>query len=241
MTSIRGVNGFRSSWRVRAFFGEQGIEEQEAGADDDGTVGHIEVGPVVAEDVDLNEVDDGAVDDAIVEVAERSAEHQGEGGGGEGDSAAEADQGDEDGDCGDGGKGNESPADGVGRGGVGEEREGRALIEPVRDAQEAGDDGDGFAEGRCARPRVDLGERSATMTTAEMSRSQGSLRGAGKLTGRPRTVTVAVDSETVEQWTVDSVCVVRRRLIGWPPAVGSGMPISWSALWQRVQTFCQMP
>jgi len=68
---------------------------------------------VITKDVDFNEVDDGAVEDSIVQVAESSAEHQGESSGGQGDLAAEADQGDEDCDCGDGGKGNESPADGI--------------------------------------------------------------------------------------------------------------------------------
>jgi len=51
------------------FPGEEGIEEQKAGAYDDGTVGYVEVGPMIAEDVDLNEVDDRTVEDSIVEVA----------------------------------------------------------------------------------------------------------------------------------------------------------------------------
>ena len=76
--------------------GQQRIEEKEAGADDDGTIGHVEVGPVIAEDVDLNEVDDRAVEDSIVEVAESSPKHQGEGNGGETDLTAEPNEGDED-------------------------------------------------------------------------------------------------------------------------------------------------
>ena len=39
-------------------FGQQGVDEKEAGTDDDGAVGDVEVGPVIAEDVDFYEVDD---------------------------------------------------------------------------------------------------------------------------------------------------------------------------------------
>ena len=47
---------------------------------------------------------------------------------------------------GDGGKGDKSPANGVGGGGVGKEGKGGALVEPVGDAEEAGNDGDGVAK-----------------------------------------------------------------------------------------------
>ena len=42
----------------RGLLREQGIEEEKAGASDDGAVGDVEVRPVVGEDVDFNEVDD---------------------------------------------------------------------------------------------------------------------------------------------------------------------------------------
>ena len=45
------------------------------------------------------------------------------------------------------GEADQGPADGVRRGGVGEEREGRAFVGPVGDAEDVGDDGDGAAEG----------------------------------------------------------------------------------------------
>lgn len=124
---------------------QEGIEEQETRTDDDGAVGDIEVGPVVAEDVDFNEVDDRAVDDAIVQVAESATKNEGEGNRGDVDSAAEADEGNQNCEGRNSGKGDQAPADGVGRGRVGEEREGRAFVEPVRDPQEAGDHGDGIA------------------------------------------------------------------------------------------------
>ena len=50
--------------------------EEEAGADDDAAVGYVEIGPVVVNDVDFEEVDDVVVTDAVVEVAERSAEDE---------------------------------------------------------------------------------------------------------------------------------------------------------------------
>ena len=59
--------------------GAEDFEEEEAGSDDDGGVGYVEVGPVVVDDADFEEVDDVAVADAVVEVAEGSAEDEGEG------------------------------------------------------------------------------------------------------------------------------------------------------------------
>ena len=53
---------------------------------------------MVAEDVDFDEVDDGAVSDAVVQVAERSAQYQGKRDRDEGYPAAEADERDQDGD-----------------------------------------------------------------------------------------------------------------------------------------------
>ena len=50
--------------------GAEDFDEQEAGADDDAAVGYVEVGPVVVDDVDFEEVDDVVEADAVVEVAE---------------------------------------------------------------------------------------------------------------------------------------------------------------------------
>ena len=69
------------------FLGQQGIEHQQAGAGHDGAVGHVEVRPVIGEDVDLDEVDDRAVGDAVVDVADGAAQYQGQGDGGERDAA----------------------------------------------------------------------------------------------------------------------------------------------------------
>ena len=56
---------------------QQRIKQQHAGAGDNGGIGHVEVRPVIAEDVDLNEVDDLAVaQNAVVDVAERAAENE---------------------------------------------------------------------------------------------------------------------------------------------------------------------
>ena len=68
---------------------QQRIKQQHAGAGDDRGVGHVEVGPVIAEDVDLNEVDDRAVENAVVNVAERAAENERESDGRERELAAE--------------------------------------------------------------------------------------------------------------------------------------------------------
>ena len=125
---------------------EQRIEEEQAGAGDDGGVGHVEVGPVVGEDVDLNEVDDRAIDDAVVNVADCAARM----------SAramvvsvtgCRAQQSDKDGERRGDRECDQRPADEVRRSRVGEEREGRAFVGPVSDAQDARDDGDGSAEG----------------------------------------------------------------------------------------------
>ena len=62
--------------------------EEEAGSDDDAGVGYVEVGPVVVDDADLEEVDDIVVADAVVEVAEGSAEDEGKGYGRDGEGTA---------------------------------------------------------------------------------------------------------------------------------------------------------
>ena len=63
--------------RFGGFYGEQGVEQKEAGSDDDGTIGHVEIGPVIAKDMDFDEINHGAVDDPIVQIAKSPAEYQG--------------------------------------------------------------------------------------------------------------------------------------------------------------------
>ena len=65
--------------------GAEDFEQQEAGADDDAGVGDVEVGPVVVVDFHGEEVDDVVEADAVVEVAEGSAEDEGERDRGEGE------------------------------------------------------------------------------------------------------------------------------------------------------------
>ena len=55
---------------------------------------------MVAENVDFNEVDDGAVEEAVVDVAEGSAEDAGEGEGNEREAVTETDEEYEDGEGG---------------------------------------------------------------------------------------------------------------------------------------------
>ena len=79
--------------------------------------------------------------------------------------SAEAHHGDENDERGEEREGDQAPADRVGRGGVGEERKGRALVGPVGDAQKVRDDGNGAADGDArAIPSV-LVSRSSKMMT----------------------------------------------------------------------------
>src|SRR5580700_9779999 len=94
--------------------GTKDFDDEEAGADDDATVGYVEVGPVVVDDVDFEEVDNVVVADAVVEVAGGSAEDEGEGYRGEGEVAAYAPDHAQENEDGDGGEGDEDVADGDG-------------------------------------------------------------------------------------------------------------------------------
>src|ERR1700722_16272503 len=80
-----------------ALLRQQRIKQEQACAGDDGAIGYVEVGPGIAEDVDFDEVDDGAVEDAVVDVAQRSSQNQREGDGGEREPVAQADEGNENG------------------------------------------------------------------------------------------------------------------------------------------------
>ena len=101
---------------------------------------------MVAEDVDLNEVDDRAVEDAVVDVAEGASQNQREGDGGEAEAVAKADEGDEHGDQEHEREADQDPADEMRRSGFGEEGKGRALVGPMGDAEDARDDRDGAAD-----------------------------------------------------------------------------------------------
>src|SRR6202453_3644046 len=91
----------------------------------DAAVGYVEVGPVVGVDVDFEEVDDVVVADAVVEVAEGSAEDEGEGYGADGEGAADSPKHGKEDEDGEDGEGDEDVTDGDWRGGFGEHAEGR--------------------------------------------------------------------------------------------------------------------
>ncbi len=131
--------------------GEECIKQEQACANDDGGVGNIEVWPAVTDDVDLNEVDDGAVGDAVMHVAECAAEDERERDRGAVDVVAETDHDDEDDKCRGEREDDETPADGVWGRGVGKEREGSSLVGPMRDEEEMRDDGNGVADGDLER------------------------------------------------------------------------------------------
>ena len=54
------------------------LEDKQAGSDNNCRVGEVEVGPMVGTDVYINEVDDVVVDNAIVKVADGTAEDKSE-------------------------------------------------------------------------------------------------------------------------------------------------------------------
>ena len=58
--------------------GAQCVEDEENPANDNGRVGDVEVGPVVVDDADLEEVRDHAEADAVPDVANGPAEDESE-------------------------------------------------------------------------------------------------------------------------------------------------------------------
>ena len=141
----------RFIWRCSGcgFSWQQGVDEQEDAAADDGRVSDVEVGPVIAPmaeaQIDFDEIGDHAETKAVPYIAKRSAEDESESDVGQGKTAtffqkqAEDDHHDEERESG------QHPACAAGGGGVGEEAEGGSGIEDVRDAQIARDDGKGVA------------------------------------------------------------------------------------------------
>lgn len=59
-------------FRLRA----EDFDQQQARSDDDAAICDIEVGPVVVDDVDFEEINDMAEAEAVVEVAKGSAEDE---------------------------------------------------------------------------------------------------------------------------------------------------------------------
>ena len=136
--------------------GAEDFQQEEAGADDDAGVGDVEVGPVVVVDADGEEVDDVVETDAVVEVAEGSAEDEGEGDRGGRELTAREPEQREDDDGRDHGEGDEADADGVGWH-VFQQAEGRAGVDDMRETEDTGDDGNVVAGTDAADDR-DLGE-----------------------------------------------------------------------------------
>jgi len=122
--------------------------KEKAGTDDDAAVGHVEVGPVVAANVDFKEVDNVAEADAVVEVADGSPEDEREGYGAESDRAGYSPEHADENDGGDYGEGDEDVAHRGWRGGFGEHAKGGAGVVDIGDAKDAGDDGVGLAVGK---------------------------------------------------------------------------------------------
>ena len=120
------------------------FDQQQAGTDDDAAIGDVEVGPVVVDDVDFEEVDDVGETNAVVEVADSAAEDECERNPRERKIAAYAPEHAENDDDGDDGEGDETVADDDGRGRV-EERKRRAGVEYMREAEDSGNDRDSVA------------------------------------------------------------------------------------------------
>ncbi len=109
-------------------------------------IGNVEVRPMIAEDVDFNEVDDRAVEEAVVHIAESAAQDECQGYGDEGEVVTEPDENDKDYESSKECKADQSPVNEVGGCGVGEERKGCTFVGPVGEAENAGNDGNVAAE-----------------------------------------------------------------------------------------------
>lgn len=72
------VAAFCDGKRLGLRLGPKDLDQQKAGADDDAAIGNVEVRPVVVDNVDLEEVDNVVIPDAVVEIAESSAENESE-------------------------------------------------------------------------------------------------------------------------------------------------------------------
>lgn len=117
------------------------LDHQKTGPDADTTIGYVEVGPVVVDDVDLEKVDDVVVADAVVKIAEGSSKDEGERYGGHGQRAAHPPQHNGEDKHGKDGERDEDVADRDRRCTLREHAEGRPGVVDVGDAKDSGDDG----------------------------------------------------------------------------------------------------
>lgn len=131
-------------------WGSQSVEDEEDAADDDGGVGDIEVGPVVVDDMDLEEVGDHAEAEAVPDIPDGAAEDESEGDHGGCQTAAKADDDEDDDRRGNQREDGEDPMREGRTRRVSEHREGRARIEHVGDAEDMADDDDCTSFGNVA-------------------------------------------------------------------------------------------
>ena len=110
------------------------------------------------------------------------------------------------------------PADGVRRSRVGEEREGRAFVGPVSNAQDSGDNRDRSAEG-------DVGGDPGLGAAVGDDDQRGDQK-------KPEKSAVLGPVCQPVHWLASTIGSTL-----W----GGSMPISRRADWQRVQTFSQLP
>src|SRR5690348_1260725 len=75
---LRFAAEWKCGWGKRCLFRlrTENFNQQQTGADDDAAVGDVEVGPVVVDDVDFEEVDDVGEAEAVVEVSGGSPENE---------------------------------------------------------------------------------------------------------------------------------------------------------------------
>ena len=122
------------------------FKEHQACTDNDCGISNVEVGPVVADDVHFEEVDDVAVARAVVEVADGSGEDEGERDGRKREPPRHAEEEKEhDEDC-QYGKDGQEKANVLGRGRVFEQRERGAEVKNVGDTEDTRDDGDAASQ-----------------------------------------------------------------------------------------------
>src|SRR5580704_938910 len=63
-----------------SLLGPPHVQQQQASANGDGAVGHVEGREIMLAGVDFDKIGHGTVDNSIIQVSERSAQYEGEGG-----------------------------------------------------------------------------------------------------------------------------------------------------------------
>jgi len=143
--------GWRALRLGRRFPRQQGVEHDEDATANDGRVGDVEVRPVIAPVAptkeDFKKIGDDAVADTIPDVAERTAEDEGERDRRGGEAAAYFEDQAKDDDGSKDREGGQQPARASGGSRVGEEAEGCSGVEDVRDEEVVRYDGDLVAFG----------------------------------------------------------------------------------------------